>query len=124
MSSKIQVPKICRHCGQTFIAKTTVTKFCSHKCSQRNYKKRAKEAKVTATLEATTDQLVQKFQTSTTSTGNHAKEFLSINEASELLGVSRWTINRMVQRGDLTVKQVGRKKIMSRQQIDAFFNNI
>lgn len=121
MSSNIQVPKICQHCGQTFIAKTTVTKFCSHKCSQRNYKKRAKEAKVTATLEATTDQLVQKFQASTTSAENHTKEFLSINEASDLLGVSRWTINRMVQRGDLTVKQVGRKKIMSRQQIDAFF---
>lgn len=121
MSSNIQVPKICQHCGQAFIAKTTVTKFCSHKCSQRNYKKRAKEAKVTATLEATTDQLVQKFQTATTSAANHTKEFLSINEASDLLGVSRWTINRMVQRGDLTVKQVGRKKIMSSQQIDAFF---
>ena len=121
MSSNIQVPKICQHCGQTFIAKTTVTKFCSHKCSQRNYKKRAKEAKVSATLEATTGQLVQKFQTSTTSAANNTKEFLSINEASDLLGVSRWTINRMVQRGDLTVKQVGRKKIMSRQQIDAFF---
>ena len=121
MSSNIQVPKICQHCGQTFIAKTTVTKFCSHKCSQRNYKKRAKEAKVSATLEATTEQLVQKFQTSTTSAANNTKEFLSINEASDLLGVSRWTINRMVQRGDLTVMQVGRKKIMSRQQIDAFF---
>ncbi|MFN8429801.1 MAG: helix-turn-helix domain-containing protein [Spirosomataceae bacterium] len=121
MSSNIQVPKICQHCGQTFIAKTTVTKFCSHKCSSRNYKKRAKEAKVNATLEATTDQLIQKFQTSKTSSGNQSKEFLSINEVSDLLGVSRWTINRMVQRGDLTVKQVGRKKIMSRQQIDAFF---
>jgi hypothetical protein len=27
----------------------------------------------------------------------------------------------MVQRGQLVVKQVGRKKIMSRQQIDAYF---
>ena len=121
MSSNIQVPKICQHCGQTFIAKTTVTKFCSHKCSQRNYKKRAKEAKVSATLEATTEQLVQKFQTSTTSAANNTKEFLSINEASDLLGVSRWTIIGMVQRGDLTVKNVGRKTIMYRQQIDACF---
>jgi excisionase family DNA binding protein len=120
MSSNISVPKVCQHCGDAFFAKTTVTKFCSHKCSQRNYKKRAKDAKIKVSLEETHEQLVAKFQSLPTAS-NSAKEFLSINEASDLLGVSRWTINRMVQRGQLSVKQVGRKKIMSRQQIDAYF---
>jgi hypothetical protein len=29
----------------------------------------------------------------------------------------------MVQRGQLSVKQIGRKKIMSRQQVDDFFKS-
>ena len=44
-----------------------------------------------------------------------------MSEVAALLGVSRWTINRMLHRGQLNMKQVGRKKIIPRSQLDAFF---
>ena len=46
MSSNIRISKICQHCGQEFVAKTTVTKFCSDNCAKRNYKKRKREEKI------------------------------------------------------------------------------
>jgi excisionase family DNA binding protein len=118
----MQVPKICNHCGKSFVAQTTVTRFCSHQCSQRNYKKRAKEAKIQKSLGETMEQMVSpKMPDGNSNSHNTPKDFLCINDVSNLLGVSRWTIQRMVQRGDLTMKQVGRKKMMSRQQLETFF---
>lgn len=40
------VKRICEHCHQEFEAKTTTTRFCSLKCSNRNYKKRTSELKI------------------------------------------------------------------------------
>lgn len=43
MSSNIKINRVCNFCNKDFIAKTTVTKYCSHKCTSASYKKRAKE---------------------------------------------------------------------------------
>lgn len=43
MSSNIKINRVCNFCNKDFIAKTTVTKYCSHKCASASYKKRAKE---------------------------------------------------------------------------------
>ncbi|MBK9567755.1 MAG: helix-turn-helix domain-containing protein [Saprospiraceae bacterium] len=99
-----------------------VTRFCSHKCSQRNYKKESQRSKDSKSLEDTMTQMVSPSQAIVTSSSSQtSKDFLCINDISDLLGVSRWFIQRMVQRGQLTVKQAGRKKMMSRQQLESFF---
>jgi len=123
MSSNIQIPKSCQFCGKTFIAKTTVTKHCGNSCAKKAYKKRKREEKIQNAIEDTKESL-QSLQTINIITPQNIsqKEFLSISEVSELLGVSRWAIQRMVKRGQLTVKQIGRKKIMARNQIDNLFN--
>jgi excisionase family DNA binding protein len=125
LSSNIQIPKNCEFCGKAYIAKTTVTRFCSHKCSQRAYKARAREEKVQKSIESKLASISKPDAKRIINPLNsiQLKEFLSINEVSDLLGVSRWTIQRMVQRGQLSVKQIGRKKIMSRQQVDDFFKS-
>ena len=46
MSSKIEITKVCQHCGKEFIAKTTVTKFCGHACAAKSYKERKKTEKL------------------------------------------------------------------------------
>ncbi len=46
MSSNIEVERICQFCGNAFVAKTTVTKFCSHRCSSLAYKQKKRESKV------------------------------------------------------------------------------
>ncbi len=121
MSNRMKIPKICQHCGKTFIAQTTVTKFCGDTCAKRNYKKRAKDAKIEQSLIETRDQILSP-NIQSVNQSSMPKEYLSINEISDMLGVSRWTINRMVGRGEIIAKQMGRKKIISRKSIEAFFN--
>ena len=50
------------------------------------------------------------------------KDFLSVTEASQLIGVSRWTIQRMIQQGRLKAVPFGRKRIVARWQIENLFN--
>lgn len=117
------IPKSCIYCGKTFIAKTTLTRYCGHKCNSRHYKLKAKENKIQNSLieQPQTLQSLQPMQ-STTSETLISKIFLSIKEAACLIGVSRWTINRMIKRGDLHSYKFGRKKIIERSQIDKLFN--
>lgn len=49
------------------------------------------------------------------------KEFLSVQEAAELLGASRWTIQRLVQRNVLNAAKLGRRTIIQRSEIDNLF---
>lgn len=42
MSSNIRINRICKHCGEVFVAKTFKTQFCSHSCNSKDYKKREK----------------------------------------------------------------------------------
>ena len=46
MSSNIRLEKMCHFCGVKYIAKTTVTQFCSDNCAKRAYKVRLREKKV------------------------------------------------------------------------------
>ncbi len=122
MSSNLQIPKTCEHCGKAFIARTTVTKCCSDNCSKRAYKARKRQEKIQASLELHLNKsnVVQK-ETAATPTSLNSKDFLSITEASQLIGVSRWTIQRMVKRGQLNSVQFGRKHIIKRAQIENLF---
>lgn len=41
MSSNIRINRIFGYCHQKFVAKTLTTKYCSHTCNQRDYKKKS-----------------------------------------------------------------------------------
>ncbi len=49
------------------------------------------------------------------------KEFLSIEEASKLLGISRRTVYRMFDRGELKKGKAGTRSIIRRSEIDKLF---
>lgn len=122
MSSNIQIPKTCEYCGKAFIAKTTVTKCCSDNCSKRAYKARKRQDKIQSTIEGE----IQKNKSNPSENNSPAislnsKDFLSITDASQLIGVSRWTIQRMIKRGELKAVQFGRKHIIKRSQIENLF---
>lgn len=95
MSSNIKVQRICGHCGNDFIAKTTVTKYCSHKCSQRAYKARIKEGKINISNKETEKIITRPIEEL------KAKEFLSVREVSTLLGCSVRTTYRLIDDGTL-----------------------
>ena len=80
MSSNITIPKICLHCNKGFIAKTTVTKFCSQKCASKAYKLNKKNEKVEKAQ-------VEEYHKSVGINMHliQSKEFLSIKERVYLL---------------------------------------
>ena len=114
MSSTIRIKKTCQFCGKIFIAKTTVTKYCGDDCSKKGYKKRKREEKV---LKAEIQEIERTFDSNL-----GAKLFLNIKEITELLGVSRWTIYRMIKRGELKSKKFGRRVVIARKDIDNMFS--
>lgn len=115
MSSNIRVTKICQHCGNEYVAKTTVTKFCGDTCAKKNYKKRKREEKVKDVKDL--DKQQEEY--------NHSKvgekEFLSIEETSTLLGASRMTIYRQIKKGTIKAVKLGRRTIIKRSEIDKLF---
>ena len=117
MSSNIRISKVCQHCGKEFIAKTTVTKFCSDLCSKRNYKKRKREEKVQKVNS------IEKQQMDFNHANVENKEFLSIEETCILLGASRMTIHRQIKNGNLKSAKLGRRTIIKRSEIDKLFTS-
>ena len=116
MSSNIRIKKNCTFCGEKFIARTTVTKYCSHKCASRAYKVRARQEKVQKATEED-----EKMEILFNPIVNK-KKYLSVKEACMVLGTSRWTIYRLIERGELPVAKVGRRSIIRQEDIDKLFN--
>ncbi len=117
MSSNIQIQRICLHCGNEFIAKTTVTKFCSQKCASKNYKKRQREQKLESSnkekLEIKTIPVLELKE----------KSFLSIKEVCTLTGISRTTLWRMEVNQHLNPTNFNRRKLYRRDDIDRLFKS-
>lgn len=106
MSSNIEILKICQHCEKTFIARTTVTKFCSQKSTSRNYKKRKRDEK----LQQVAPVSVQRMEFNQEQLKH--KDFLSIDETCKLLGTSRMTIYRQIKSGNIKAGKIGRRTII------------
>ena len=134
MSSNIKIPKFCQYCGQAFVAQTTTTRYCSKTCNSRHYKQLKRDEKVRATLKEqinsvtnTNVQDLQSLQNLPIKTGNFInlrdKEFLSVQEAAILVGASRWTIQRMIQRDEIKAGKLGRRTIIPRTAIDNLFKS-
>ena len=124
MSSNISIPKVCNHCGKTYIAHKTTTRYCSHKCNSRDYKLKAKQDKIEKTLLEQQNIIVSKNDTQILNPNSLlTKSYLSIQDTADLIGVSRWTINRMVKRGELQIHKFGRKKIIQKSQIENLFKS-
>lgn len=121
MSSNLYIPKNCKYCGNAFVARTTKTKYCGDSCAKKSYKIRKRNEKIQLTLRDDMGVIIESFENNGLSNVNN-KDFLSISEVSQLIGVSRWTIQRMIQQGRLKAVPFGRKRIRARWQIETLFN--
>lgn len=115
MSTNIKVQRICQLCGKEFTARTTTTRYCSHKCNSRAYKANAKGLKIELTNTQTHSFKAKPIEEI------KAKPFLSVMEACILLGISRRTIYRMLQRGEVNAGKAGRRTIVKREDLDRLF---
>ncbi len=114
MSSNIKVERICEWCGKKFIAQTTVTRFCSKRCSERSYKERFRQKKMA----------VSNQETATNAANNkwRDKDFLTPTQAAELLGIGRMSIYRYIRNGKIKVVKFERKTLISKADILAMFD--
>lgn len=116
MSSNIRITRICQFCGSPFTAKTTVTKFCGDRCAKSAYKLRKKEEKISQSHTETSQDI------------NHAwlnasqKDYLNVKETCIFMGISRTTLWRLVKNEAIEVKEIGRKLIFRKADIETFMN--
>lgn len=117
MSSNIQISRLCDFCGNSFIAKTTVTRFCSKTCNSRYYKKQIRDKKM---LQSHTE-TEEKIKSTLAVSNSVDKPFLNLNEACQLLRVSRTTLWRLIKNERLKVTKIGTRVIIARENIYDLF---
>lgn len=122
MSSKIEIQKICELCGKEFTARTTVTRFCGHTCASRAYKLRDKEYKIGIAIKETNQQKLVSFSELNIEAIKH-KDFLSIKEAHNLIGLSERTFYRLMKDGTVQATRLGKRTIIKRSEIDKLFTS-
>ena len=115
MSSNIKVQRICQHCGNEFTARTTTTLYCSHRCNSAAYKAKQRAGKVEQSNKETQRIKTQPIEQL------KAKAFLSIADTCKLIGISRRTVYRMIERGELITGKAGKRTIIRRSDLDKLF---
>lgn len=114
MSSNIQIERVCQYCNKVFTARTTTTKYCSQKCGGKAYKERKRAEKIDKVVKEVNQVVKQPIEEI------KAKEFLSIIEVSKLIGISRRTIYRLIDRNELTKIKVGTRTIIKRSELNKY----
>ena len=116
MSSKIEVQRICQHCGKEFTARTTTTQYCSHRCNSAAYKRRVRVGKVEVSNKETQrirNQPIEELK---------AKEFLTVREAARLLNCSVRSIYYYIENGTIKAVNLGQRVTrIKRSDIDNLF---
>lgn len=112
----MRLSKICEFCNSDFIAKTTVTKYCSDNCAKRAYKKRKRDEKIKIAVNN------EFYKSQKIDVDNLSKrEFLSVNEVCILLGISRMSFYRYSKKGIIESTKIGRRVLVARRNIDKLF---
>ena len=116
MSSNILVQRICENCKKEFIAKTTVTRFCSSTCCSRAYKSSIKLLKIQISNSQTQQIKAKPIE------NLKNKEFLTVRDLAMLLNSSTKTIYRIIQKGKINAVNIAeRKTLIQRSEIDKLF---
>ncbi len=51
-----------------------------------------------------------------------AREWVTYKQAEEITGLSRTTLRKLVDQGDITIRRVGRAVRINRESLDAYMN--
>ncbi len=105
--SKLQIPKVCPQCGNTFLAKTVKTVYCSAGCcwiARNEKRKRDRREKVLKEIK------------------EDGKEYITITEALKIFTTSRNTLCRLVKSDEIHYTKISPKKVfVSVQDLETLF---
>ena len=118
MSSKIKIIRICIYCNNEFTARTTSTKYCSHKCNSRDYKKKIKESRISKSHEESKQKVtfsIEKLK---------VKEFLTVEEVAKLLNCSKRVVYYNINCGHIDAVNLGQRVTrIKRSSLDRLFDS-
>lgn len=117
MSSNLKITKTCEWCGKEFIARTTSTSYCSHRCSNLAYKERKRQKKLQDFHE-------EYARTKPGGTAEIEKqEFLTPIQLSRLLGMCRASIYNYISAGVIKTLRLRGKTLIRRKDVESLFDN-
>jgi excisionase family DNA binding protein len=119
MSSNLKITKICEFCEKEFEARTFYTRYCSHSCNRKHYKKKLREEKIDrANISFQTD---RKAKMADGTPNYRYKDYFSITEVADYIGISRRTVYRLIKNKDLKIHKLGGRTIIKKSSIEALF---
>jgi excisionase family DNA binding protein len=86
--------------------------YCSHGCNSAAFKQKVRTRRVKQSNKETQRLKNQRFEEL------KAKVFMSITDTCKLIGISRRTVFRMIELGDLITAQSGKRTIISRSVLE------
>ena len=100
MNDRFEYKKVCKFCGKTFTTYQSTTKYCCASCANRANKADLKARKQQSVSEEIKEQNRQSLLT---------QEFLSLTNAAALLGISRPSIYKIINNGELKTIRVSER---------------
>lgn len=120
MSSKIEIKRVCEHCGKIFTARTTITRYCSHKCNSKAYKLQQKKGKIQESNQATKNTILKAGLDTDMSPIVPQKETVNIKELAAILGVSERTLFRLIRNEEFPKIRLGRRLVFKKDLVIDF----
>mgnify|MGYP000291744280 FL=1 len=111
-ASKHPYPKICVFCQEAFVARKSTTLYCTTNCASRAYKENKRQEKLLQSKEVVKSELTAPVVLL------QAREVLSIEQVSLLLGISRWTVMRMYKTNKIKTIMIGTRRLILREELD------
>ncbi len=115
MSSNLKIEKICQWCGKSFIARTTTTAYCSHRCSGLAYKERKRKKKVEECRSE-----IQRVQSGQAQI--QEMDFLTPRKAAQLVGICYKTFYNYINNGTIKAWKLKRKTLVRRADVESLFS--
>ena len=91
-TSKFRVLSTCEFCGKEFYAQKVSTRYCSKRCNELAYKQRRRQRQITEAEAGILQKPIEEV-------GN--KEFLSLQDASVLFGITKRSVYNLIYNGVL-----------------------
>lgn len=105
MSSNIRIERVCEFCKCKYVARTTKTKYCLHRCSNRSWKHTVRQKKIEIVkVEAA---ITGKIKMTVNFPELAGKELLTITEASSLLNITHVTLRRWIKEERIISTRIG-----------------
>ncbi|HEX5652860.1 MAG TPA: helix-turn-helix domain-containing protein [Chitinophagaceae bacterium] len=120
MSSNIKIKRVCEHCHTVFMARTTRTRFCSHKCNSRAYKAQERNQKLQQS-QAETDNVLTSPALQSAPPGL-PKILITVTELSALTNLSHRTIYRVMKDEKFPKMKVGKRLLFNKEAVINYMN--